>query len=246
METLILLFLALLVGLSLGLLGGGGSVLTVPILVYSAQLEAKEAIGMSLAIVGVTTIIGSISHYKNNNINIKLAIIFSLFAIPGTFLGSYLGTLISGDMQLLIFAIVMVFAASFMLKDRKEIENQDTKINYPLTVLSSFFVGTMTGLIGVGGGFLIVPALMFFTKTDMRKSVGTSLIIISINSFFGFISYMQIIQIKWDILMQFVVASIIGILIGSSLVHKIPQAKLKKGFAIFLILMGAFGIYKHF
>ena len=246
MDSLILLFLALLVGLSLGLLGGGGSVLTVPILVYSAQLEAKEAIGMSLAIVGITTIIGSISHYKNNNINIKLALIFSSFAIPGTFLGSYLGTLISGDMQLLIFAIVMVLAASFMLKGRKEIENNDTKINYPLTVLSSFFVGTMTGLIGVGGGFLIVPALMFFTKTDMRKSVGTSLIIISINSFFGFISYLQIIQIKWDILIQFVIASIIGILLGSSLVHKIPQAKLKKGFAVFLICMGIFGIYKHF
>lgn len=242
---MLLIPLAILVGLSLGLLGGGGSVLTVPILVYSAQLPAKEAIGMSLAIVGITTIIGSISHYKNKNINIKLALIFSSFAIPGTFLGTYLGTLISGDMQLLIFAIVMILAASFMFKGRKEIEDKDNQVNYPLTVLSSFFVGTMTGLIGVGGGFLIVPALMFFTKTDMRRSVGTSLVIISINSFFGFISYMQIIQIKWDILIQFVIASIIGILIGSALVHKIPQAKLKKAFAVFLIIMGAIGIFKH-
>jgi uncharacterized membrane protein YfcA len=106
MENMLLIPLAILVGLSLGLLGGGGSVLTVPILVYSAQLPAKEAIGMSLAIVGITTIIGSISHYKNKNINIKLALIFSSFAIPGTFLGTYLGTLISGDMQLIFLPLL--------------------------------------------------------------------------------------------------------------------------------------------
>lgn len=237
--------LAGLVGLSLGLLGGGGSILTVPILVYALNMDPKLSIALSLAIVGTTTLFGVYEHYRHKNIKFKLAFLFGGFAIPGTFLGSYLSQFISGNTQLIIFAIVMMTAAIFMFKGKKEVTNENQNFNYPLIIISGLFVGVMTGLIGVGGGFLIVPALMFFTKTQMRQAVGTSLLIISINSFFGFMSYIQLITIPWLFLIKFTVSSILGILIGARLANKVPQEKLKKIFAIFLVVMGIFILYKN-
>ena len=240
------LFLAAVAGLSLGLLGGGGSILTVPILIYAAGMPTKSAVAMSLAVVGIATIFGVLGHHKSGNISYKTAFIFILTAIPSTFIGSYLSQFISGNMQLIIFSIVMIMAASFMLKGRKEVNAEQMKTSYPLTLLSGFVVGTMTGLIGVGGGFLIVPSLMYFTGTDMKKSVGTSLFIISINSLFGFISYIGKVEIDWIFMLKFTLSSILGILIGSKLVKFIPQKLLKKAFAIFLIVMGNFIFIKNY
>lgn len=146
-------FLALLAGLSLGLLGGGGSILTVPILVYIAKIPAKEAVAMSLAIVGTTTLFGVYNHYKHKNIQFKVALLFGGAAIPGTYLGSYISQFISGTAQLLIFAVIMIIAASFMFKGRTECASSTKSKNIPMTLISGAFVGVMTGLIGVGGRF---------------------------------------------------------------------------------------------
>lgn len=239
-------FLAGLAGLSLGLLGGGGSILTVPILVYSLRIDPKIAVAMSLAIVGFTTLFGTYGHYKNKNIDFKIALIFGAFALPATFLGTYLSQFISGSVQLIIFAVIMILAAGFMFKGRKDSEQgEHGRLNIPMTAGSGLLVGTLTGLIGVGGGFLIVPSLMFFTGTNMKKAVGTSLFIISFNSFFGFISYLGKVEIDWVFHGKFTGCSVIGILIGSYLVKYVPQNVLKKMFAVFLIIMGIFILYKN-
>lgn len=232
-------------GLSLGLLGGGGSILTVPILVYALGIAPKVAVAMSLAIVGVTTLFGVLGHYRNKNIDFKIAFLFGGAALPATFLGSYISQFISGSIQLLIFAVIMILAASFMLKGKKEPLKNESEINLSLTLLSGLIVGVMTGLIGVGGGFLIVPSLMYFTGTDMKKSVGTSLFIISFNSFFGFMSYLGKVEMDWNFLFKFTSCSVIGILIGTRLVQYVPQKILKKIFAIFLIVMGIFILIKN-
>ena len=220
-------FLAGLAGLTLGLLGGGGSILTVPILVYVAAIDPKVSVAMSLAIVGITTLFGVYGHYRSKNINLKLAFFFSATAIPATFLGSYLSLFITGSLQLTIFSVVMITAAGFMLKDKKPLDETQVSQNLSMTLLSGIFVGTLTGLIGVGGGFLIVPALMYFTGTDIKRSVGTSLFIISLNSFFGFLSYIGKVEIPWLFMGKFTLCSIFGIIIGARLVPYISQKILK-------------------
>lgn len=242
---MVVYFLAALAGLSLGLLGGGGSILAVPIMVYTANISPKIAVAMSLAVVGITTLFGVYGHYKAKNINIKLALQFGAAAIPSTFLGSYISQLISGNTQLIIFSIVMILAAVFMFKGRTENEQESKNQNIAMTLISGSFVGVMTGLIGVGGGFLIVPSLMYFTGIKIKQAVGTSLLIISLNSLIGFLSYLDKVQINWTFMSKFTLASIIGILIGTKLVPYIPAQKLKKAFAIFLILMGIFILYKN-
>lgn len=235
--------LAALAGVSLGLLGGGGSILIVPILIYSLSVPIKTAIALSLGIVGFTTLFGVFSNYKN--INFKVAIMFSCTAIPATFLGSYSSQFISGSTQLLIFSVTMITAAAFMLKDRKEVKASTQHLSISLTLLSGFGVGALTGLIGVGGGFLIVPSLIYFTNSDMKKSVATSLLIISFNSFFGFVSYLDKVEIAWIFLTKFTAASAIGVLVGSKISLYIPQRILRKSFGFFLIIMGAFILIKN-
>ena len=238
-------FLAGLTGLSLGLLGGGGSILTVPILVYAVGMDTKVAVAFSLAVVGTTTLFGTISHLRNKNIDIRIALLFGLIAIPSTFLGTYLSQFVSGTIQLLIFATIMIIAAIFMFIGKKDQDKKEKKTNTYLVIISGSLVGLLTGFIGVGGGFLIVPALIFFTGTDMKKAVGTSLFIITLNSFFGFISYLNFLTIPWLFLLKFTGCSIIGILIGAKLVKFVPQKILSKAFAIFLVIMGVFIIFKN-
>jgi uncharacterized membrane protein YfcA len=240
------LFLASLTGLSLGLLGGGGSILTVPILVYAMGMDTKVSIALSLAIVGVTSLIGVIGHTKNKNIDYKVAAIFGPVAMIGTFLGSKLSQYMSGQVQLILFAVIMLLASAFMFKGKKEekvIENK--KLNYPLIALEGIIVGIFTGIVGVGGGFLIVPALVLLTGLSMKKAVGTSLLIITLKSFSGFAGHIGIVTIPWMFLFKFILFSALGILIGTALVKFIPQAKLKKAFAIFLIFMGSFILYQN-
>lgn len=239
-------FLATLIGLSLGLLGGGGSILTVPILVYAMGMDAKLSIALSLAIVAVTSLIGVWGHYKNKNVDIKISAVFAPVAMLGTFIGAKLSAFISGQTQLILFAIIMLLASYFMLRPAKvQEQKQHDKMNIPLIALEGIVVGIITGLVGVGGGFLIVPALVLLGGIDMKKAVGTSLLIISLKSFSGFAGYVTMIDIPWVFLAKFILFSGVGILIGSYLVKFIPQDKLKKAFAIFLIVMGIFILYKN-
>lgn len=241
--------LASLIGLSLGLLGGGGSILTVPILVYAMGMDPKLSIALSLAIVGATSLLGSIGHYKNKNIDLKIAAIFGPIAMVGTFLGAKLSQFLSGQVQLIFFAVIMILASYFMLKGRKDQDEEENKeekkLNYYLIAAEGIVVGIITGLVGVGGGFLIVPALVLLTGTSMKKAVGTSLLIISLKSFAGFIGYIGIVEVPWAFLIKFTLASGVGILVGTYLVKFVPQKMLKKAFAVFLIIMGVFILYKN-
>jgi uncharacterized membrane protein YfcA len=245
--------LAVIIGLSLGLMGGGGSILTVPILVYALDMDPKTAIALSLAIVGLTSLVGSVSHLRAKNIHLKIAAIFGPIAMAGTFLGAKISVYLTGAMQLIIFAIVMLIASYFMFtKNKNQQEEPDQAevtekedLNIPVIMAEGIFVGILTGIVGVGGGFMIVPALVLLTKIPMKKAIGTSLLIISFKSFAGFAGYLGQVTIPWTFLMQFSFFTIIGILIGSHLVQYVSSEKLKKSFAIFLVIMGVFILYKN-
>jgi uncharacterized membrane protein YfcA len=233
--------LALLIGLTLGLLGGGGSILTVPILVYLLKMDPKQAIALSLAIVGITSLIGVFRHAKVKNVDYKVAALFAPIAMIGTFGGAKISQFLTGEIQLLFFGIIMLLASIHMFKGKKEKEEEISKtISYPLLTIQAIIVGIITGIVGVGGGFLIVPALVLLAGLSMKKAVGTSLLIISLNSLSGFIGHIGIVEIPWSFLFKFTAFSGIGIIIGSYLSDFVPQQKLKKIFAIFLICVGSF------
>lgn len=242
--------LAILIGLSLGLLGGGGSILTVPILVYALEMDPKVSIALSLAIVAMTSLIGVFGHYKNKNIDFKIAAIFGPVAMAGTFFGAKLSVFLSGQVQLILFSVIMLLASIFMIKNARKSDQENKtesgkELNYPLIIIEGLIVGIVTGLVGVGGGFLIVPALVLLTGLPMKRAVGTSLLIISLKSFSGFAGYIGLVEIPWSFLGLFTLFSGAGILIGSYLVRFVSQRQLKSGFAVFLIFMGVYILYKN-
>lgn len=238
-------FFAILIGFSLGLLGGGGSILTVPILVYILKMDPKVAIALSLAIVGTTSLFGVFKNVRHNNIEYKTAIIFGIFSAIGTLFGTKISVYLTGELQLLLFAGIMITASSFMFKDRIDHGHESFKIRYLLFLPQALMVGVITGVVGVGGGFLIVPALNIFAGLKMRKSIGTSLLLITFNSYIGFYGYLGTIAIPWSFLGIFTLLSIGGVFIGAALAQKVPQKRLKKIFAVFLIVMGFFILYKN-
>jgi len=209
-------------------------------------MPPKQSIALSLAIVGSTSLIGVINHTRAKNVDYKIAAIFGPIAMLGTFGGAKLSQLLSGEIQLLIFGVIMLLASGFMIKGREETEaDPNKKMNLPIIAIQALVVGVVTGLVGVGGGFLIVPALVLMSGISMRRAVGTSLVIIALNSFSGFIGYLGLVTIPWPFLAKFTACSGVGIIVGSSLVKYVPQKKLKKVFAIFLIFMGSFILYKN-
>lgn len=237
--------LATLIGLSLGLLGGGGSILTVPILVYVLKMDPKISIALSLAVVGTTSLFGVIGHYRNKNVNIKMALVFAPVAMLGTFIGAKVSQFISGQVQLISFALIMILASYFMLKGRKDSDAKNIKPNFMFIGIVAMVVGLLTGIVGVGGGFLIVPALVLLAGASMKESVGTSLFIITLNSFSGFAGYIGLVEIPWIFLLKFTFCSVLGIFMGTFLVKFVSQKALKKAFGIFLIFMGFFILYKN-
>lgn len=245
------LFLAILVGISLGLLGGGGSILTVPIFVYILGWEPKVAIAASLAVVGITSLFGVIPHHRQGNLNYRLAAIFAGVAMMGAYLGAKLSVFFSGAAQLILFAMVMAVAAFFMLKPKNKTESDSEEVSTghrpPLIViiLGGFATGVLTGLVGVGGGFMIVPALALLARVPMKIAVGTSLLIIALNSFVGFVGYLGLVSVPWRDLLLFSMFAVVGIFIGSQLAKIVPAQSLKKLFGIFLIIMSFFVFYKN-
>lgn len=245
--------LAALMGVVLGTLGGGGSILTVPILVYVAGYDPKEAIGMSLAVVGVTSAVGAIGHRRFGNVRLRRAAIFAGFGVAGTLAGTRLATLMSGPAQLTLFAAVMLFAAGFMLRGSREPAGAGAAVaaatspprSFLFTGLDGLVIGVLTGLVGVGGGFLIVPALVVLGRLPMHQAVGTSLAVIAINALTGFIGYLDQIAVDWGFMLGFTACAVAGILAGSRLAGRIPARTLRRAFAVFLLLMGSFMLYKN-
>ncbi len=249
------LFLAIAIGLSLGLIGGGGAILAVPILKYVIGVTAKEAIAMSLFIVGIVSIIGVITHGQEGNVNLKIALIFIPPAMLGAFLGAKITQLpiITDTIQIIAFGIVMLLASILMItkSNQSSPENKqiDSKINQNqktlikeiiIIILEGFGVGILTGFVGVGGGFLIIPALVIVGKIPMKQAVGTSLLIIAFNSVSGFLGYVNQIKLDWNLMILFTICATIGIFIGAYLSKIIDAKYLQKAFGYFVLTVAIF------
>jgi uncharacterized protein len=243
--------LALLVGLSLGVMGGGGSILTVPIFVYVLGYDPKLAIAMSLPVVGVTSLVGVITHWKAGNVNLKAAFTFGAIAMVGAFGGARLAAFMRGDVQLALLAVVMLAAASMMLRSTQPAPAADSAPIAPqpmaigVLIPVALGVGVLTGLVGIGGGFLVVPALVLLAKEPMKQAVGTSLLVIALNSASGFAGYLGQVQVPWGFMAGFAALAVSGILAGTYVVRFISPGALKRAFAVFLIAMGSFVLYKN-
>ena len=238
---------ALIIGFTLGLLGSGGSILTVPILVYLIGEPEKLAIGESLGIVALISLSGFIPYMWKNQVHWRSIFFFGIPGIGGTWLGAWMSQFISGKVQLLIFGIVMLVAAVLMLFKEKALgkKGPPEKHAFWKIILEGLFVGILTGTVGIGGGFLIVPALVLFGGLSMYLAVGTSLGLITINSVVGLISYADILagmnmQMNWSLIGIFGLIGTLGAYSGKTVGARFPQEKLRKIFAIFLLGMGIY------
>lgn len=251
---------AILMGLSLGLIGCGGSILTVPILVYFFGVDAVTATGYSLFVVGLTSAVGSLSHIRLGNIHWQTAAVFGLPSIVAVFLTRlYLmpaipnpvlrmaGFSLSKDLfLLLLFAVLMVLASISMIRQRS-LRNEESKIQfrYGFIFLEGLVVGMVTGLVGAGGGFLIIPALVLLANLPMKQAIGTSLIIIAAKSLIGFLGDLHTgNSIQWTFLLSFSLVAMTGILLGSFLLKRVHEARLKPAFGWFVLAMGFYIIAK--
>jgi uncharacterized membrane protein YfcA len=238
---------AALIGLSLGILGGGGSILTVPVFVYVLGYEPKRAIAMSLAVVGATSLFGALSHWREGNVRFRMAVTFGAVAMVGSYLGARLAVFVSGGTQLVIFGAVMLAAATSMFRSARGDESRLAVGPWPGPLLLgvAFGVGLLTGLVGVGGGFLIVPTLALIARLPMKHAVGTSLLVIALNAFTAFAGYLGQVRIDWQMTAGFTAVAIAGVLAGSAIVRFVPAAALRRGFAVFLVAMGLFILYRN-
>jgi len=251
---------AIIVGLTLGLTGGGGSILTVPVLVYLIGVSPVLATAYSLFIVGASSLVGAISFMQQKLVHYKTALIFglpSLIAVyvtrkfimpivPENIIETSSFILTKDVFIMIFFSIIMIVAAVSMIKKKKNLEHttQEITYNYPMILIEGLIVGAVTGFIGAGGGFLIIPALVVFAKMPMKLAVGTSLLIIAIKSLIGFLGDVGEQQIDWIFLLIFSAITIAGIFIGLQLNKKISAQNLKKGFGWLVLFMGAFIILK--
>ena len=253
-------FGALLIGIVLGLIGGGGSILTVPILVYALGLSPVMATAYSLFVVGSTAFVGAVRNMFKKMVDFRTAIVFAIPAFIAVYLTRALlipaipnelfkiqDFTITKDLAIMLFfAGVMLFTSISIIRDNRDSENTSSnkKYNYPLIIIEGLVVGIITGIVGAGGGFLIIPALVLFAGLPMKRAVATSLLIISIKSLIGFIGDVQNLQIDWPFLLMFTAISIIGIFIGIWLNKFVDGKKLKKGFGYFVFIMAIYIIYK--
>lgn len=240
--------LAALVGLSLGLLGGGGSILTVPILVYALGFDPKTAIAMSLPIVGAISLVGGIGHWRAGNVRLASTLVFGLVAMAGAFAGARLGTLLTGATQLVILAVVMLAAAVSMFRGGTLTGLEARTGARGATVLllaTGAGVGVLAGLVGIGGGFLIVPALVLLAGLPMKQAVGTSLVVIAMNSAAGTLGHLGQLSLPWTFMAVFVAVAVAGVLVGAALVRVVPHHGLQRAFAGFLLAVGVFILYQN-
>ncbi len=248
------------VGVVLGLLGGGGSILSIPILVYLFSIEPVIASAYSLFIVGITSFVGAIPKYREHLVNLRTGFLFgipsivSIFitrkwivpALPETILHTAVFTLSKRELLLGAFALLMVIASVSMIRNRKEIESENHKFRVILIVIEGMLIGFLTGLVGAGGGFLIIPALVFLTGLPFKTAVGTSLFIIAINSLMGFLGDFLNYTIDWSFLLSITTLAVFGILIGNLFSRKISALYLRKAFGWLTLAMGTWILVKEF
>lgn len=252
---------AIIIGVSLGLIGGGGSILTVPVLVYILNVDPVLATAYSLFVVGATSLVGAGNYMKHGLVDYKTAIVFAIPSFIAVFLTRKflvpwlpdplfsIGELaITKSVGIMVFFAIIMLAASYsMIKNNHSedvSEEGEVKFNIPLIAVEGSVVGIITGIVGAGGGFLIIPALVLLAKLPMKLAVGTSLLIIAAKSLIGFLGDLGNQTIDWNMLLIFSGLSVVGIFIGSALSKKINEKALKKGFGWFVLIMGIYIIGK--
>ena len=249
---------ALIVGLVLGLIGGGGSILTVPLLVYLLGYNPIVATAYSLFVVGTTSMVGTFQKYRRGLVDFKTGLAFSFPSfiavylsrrylvpnIPDNLFNIYDFTFTKEMGIMIFFAIIMIIASYSMIRNHTNNSSPMGKQAYYKTFIQAIIIGTITGIIGAGGGFLYVPALVIWANIPMKKAVGTSLIIVTINSLIGFIGDVQTLEIDWAFLLSFTLISIVGIILGVFLSKFVSGKKLKKSFGFFTLIMAIYIIYK--
>jgi uncharacterized membrane protein YfcA len=252
---------SLVIGISLGLIGGGGSILTVPVMVYLFGVQPLLATSYSLFVVGATSLVGAVNNYKRGFVNVNTALLFGLTSIITVFITRKLiipaiagftihinGLMLTEAMlTMLLFAVLMIVASVSMIKTKPPslIAIPSSKnINFSSLLLYGIAIGFITGLLGAGGGFLLIPTLVIVVGLPMKEAVGTSLLIIALNSLIGFAGDLGHFAIEWKLLLSVTAIAITGIFIGGAIAKKIPAEKLKKGFGWFVLLMGIYIILK--
>jgi uncharacterized protein len=251
---------SVLIGLILGLLGGGGSILSIPILVYLFQVDVVTASAYSLFIVGITSFVGAVPKYKDHLVNIRTGFLFgipsviSIFSTRKWIVPAIPDILYHGDlfiftkrmMLLGFFALLMVLASVSMIRGGMKEREPNGRFKTFLVIMEGTVIGLLTGLVGAGGGFLIIPALVFLTGLNFKTAVGTSLFIIAINSLTGFAGDVLNYAMNWTLLLSITALSVVGILIGNYFSKKIPQVMLRKTFGWFVLLAGCLILIKEF
>jgi uncharacterized membrane protein YfcA len=251
---------ALIIGVVLGLVGGGGSILTVPILVYILAIEPVVATAYSLFVVGFAAAIGAFRNLQKGMVDVRTAIVFAIPAFIAVYatrrylipaipdqlmtIGDFI---LTKDIAIMVFfAIIMLLASISMIRSKRGESDDDSvvKYNYPMIILEGIVVGVLTGIVGAGGGFLIIPALVLLAKLPMKKAIGTSLLIIAFKSLIGFLGDVQNMEIDWQFLLTFAGITGVGILLGIYLTNFIDGKKLKKGFGWFVLFMGIYILWK--
>jgi len=245
-ELIIIAFVAIFIGLSLGLLGSGGAILTVPALTYIVGQDEKTAIASSLAIVGIIAFTGAVKYQQSKMIHWPAVWQFGFPSMLASYFSAGFSVHLSGAQQMSLFAIIMLLAAFSMLKDKANEQHQPIAFNFSIRLMIiGAIVGCISGLVGVGGGFLIVPALLAFTRIAMANVVATSLAIITLQSLTGFIKYYSIsasqnMIFDWNVIFVVALIGSISSIFGQQISTKMSQQKLKKLFAVFLLIMSVF------
>lgn len=257
-------FASALIGVSLGLIGGGGSILTVPVLVYLFGVDPVLATAYSLFIVGSTSLVGTLPKYNEGMVNMRTAVIFGIPSIVAVYatraflvplipdpVFTVAGVTVTKAMLLMgLFAVLMVAASISMIRTRSKPQVESATapqhFNYPMILLEGTVVGILTGLVGAGGGFLIIPALVLFSKLPMKQAVGTSLLIIAAKSLFGFLGDLSHYHLDWMLLLSVTALAIAGIFMGNRMSRQVDSEKLKKAFGWFVLIMGIYILGREF
>ena len=230
------LALALVIGLTLGALGGGGSILTLPVFVFVAGIPAQEAVAMSMVVVGGTSLLGAGLHWRNGNFHVKAALLFAATGVIGAYAGSFLTHLVSQRVLLGIFAVLMLVTGIAMIRKRPEKKYQQQCRFWPCLLIGAA-VGVLTGFLGVGGGFLIVPALVLFAGVETKAAVGSSLAIIALNAVGGLGGQLQQVSLDWQLASMFLGLAMIGMFGGLFVAKKVPSESLSKAFGWFVVVL---------
>lgn len=247
MHLIIGLLLSSAIGVSLGLIGGGGSIITVPVLVYVLGVDAHEAVAMSLAVVGATSIVGAWLHSRRGVVRVRTGLLFASTGIAGALGGAQLTYLVSPSVLMLSFAALMLAVAASMLIRRKSGEASELRreTHVVRAGIAGLIVGALTGFLGVGGGFLVVPALVMFAGLTMREAVGTSLVVIAVNCAAGLAGHMG--HSSFDLVLATLVTAlaVVGALAGSHWSQRVSPAHLRTGFAVFVVVIAVWLVLKN-